>query len=136
MSEQLVMDQQSSQTPQVLERVQELEQKVASLCEKLEGIQRENLSLRNDVGIWKSLHERATKKIEKLQAENEQLRGEIRQLQGRLYGQKSEHASKRDRSNYLPGEELDDNGQPPVPLPRGQQASSAGSVINSSTTGK
>ena len=65
------MDQQASQVPLLLERVQGLELKVASLCEKLEVVQRENLTLRNDVGIWKSLHKRAKENIDKLEAENE-----------------------------------------------------------------
>ena len=149
------MDRQSSESPQLMEYIKELRLEVASLRQelaevhqenlvlrqelaevrqenfvlrqKLEEVQQENRDLRQQVGYWRSLHERAQKKIEKLEAENEQLRGEVRQLQGRLYGQKSEQAaSKRDRSNYLPGEELDDDGQPPVPKPRGQQKGKPG----------
>jgi len=141
MSGLLVMDRQSSESPQLMEYIKELRLEVASLRQelaevhqenlelrqKLAEVQRENLILRNDAGKWKSLYKRTKKKVEKLQAENEQLRGEIRQLQGRLYGQKSEQASsKRDRSNHLPGEELDDDGQPPVSKPRGQQQGKPG----------
>jgi len=127
MSEQLVMDRQCFEAPQLLEYIKELRLEVASLRKELAEVQQENRDLRREVGIWKSLHERATKKIATLEAENEQLRGEVRQLQNRLYGQKSEQASsKRDRSNHLPGEEINDDGQPLVPQPRGQQKGKPG----------
>ncbi len=58
------------------------------------------------------------RRIEGLQAENEQLRGEVRELKDQLSGRKSEKTS-RDRSNALEGE----NESPPaIPRRRGQGA--------------
>jgi hypothetical protein len=51
------------------------------------------------------MHAGALVRVAKLEAENEQLRGENRQLQARLFGQRSEHSTSRDRSNHLPGED-------------------------------
>jgi len=109
---------------QLLEIIQELRQELASLREEMAEVRRENLILRQEAGYWKSRHADAVKRVAKLEAENEQLRGEVRQLQSRLYGQKSEHAGKRDRSNRLPGEEA--GGQSLLPRRRGQRKGKPG----------
>ncbi len=113
MSGQIVMDRRGSNTSQLLEFVQELKREVASLRKELAEVRRENLILRQEAGYWKSRHADAVGRIAKLEAENEQLQGEIRQLQARLYGQKSEHSASRDRSNHLPGEEADSESLSP-----------------------
>ncbi len=124
MSGQVVLDRRGSNTSQLLEFVQELKQEVASLREELAEVRRENLILRQEAGYWKSRHADAVGRIAKLEAENEQLRGEVRQLQARLYGQKSEHSASRDRSNHLPGEEADSESL--SPKPRGQRKGNPG----------
>lgn len=112
------MRRRSKKASQLLELVQELKAEVASLREELAEMRRENLILRQEAGYWKAMHAAAVTRIAKPEAENEQLRGEIRQLQARLYGQKSEHQSGRDRSNHLPGEEAESEFL--SPKPRGQ----------------
>jgi transposase len=124
MGGQVVMERRGFKSSQLLELVQELKQEVASLREELAEVRRENLILRQEAGYWKSRHADAVQRIAKLEAENEQLRGEIRQLQSRLYGQKSEHSSTGDRSNHLPGEEA--GGPSPAPKPRGQRKGKPG----------
>jgi len=115
MNGQLVADLPSYETSQLLELIQDLEQEVSSLRREVADLRQENLKLRQESGYWKSMHAAALVRITKLEAENEQLRGENRQLQARLFGQKSEHATSRDRSNHLPGEETDGEIHPPQP---------------------
>lgn len=116
----------------VLELLQDLQREVVSLRREVANLRyenaelqqenaalrRQNLELRQEAGYWKSRHRDAVLRIAKLEAEVEQLRGENRQLQARLFGQKSEHSSAQDRSNQLPGEE---QGPTSAPRPRGQR---------------
>jgi transposase len=53
------------------------------------------------VGYWKSRHADALKRIEQLQKELDQSRGETRTLQDKLFGRKSEKSARSDRSNDL-----------------------------------
>jgi transposase len=84
-----------------------------------EALRRQNLELRQNAGFWKSAHARAIERMGKLEADVEQLRGENRQLQARLYGQKSESSTSPDRSNHLAGENAVEGDSPP--RKRGQQ---------------
>lgn len=109
----------------VLELLQDLQREVVSLRQEVGDLRRENadlrrqnLELRQDAGYWKSRHAGAVVRIGKLEAEVEQLRGENRQLQARLFGQKSEQSASRDRSNHLAGD-VDPNAASPGP--RGQR---------------
>jgi transposase len=109
----------------VLELCQDLKREVVSLRQEVADLRRENadlrrqnLELRQEAGYWKSRHADAVVRIGKLEAEVEQLRGENRQLQARLFGQKSEQSTSPDRSNHLPGETAE-NAFPPQP--RGQR---------------
>jgi transposase len=113
MNGQLVADRPSYDTTQLLELVQDLRREVVSLRQEVADLRRENLELRQEAGYWKSMHAAAVLRIAKLEAENEQLRGENRKLQARLFGQKTEQSTSRDRSNYLPGEETDGEILPP-----------------------
>jgi transposase len=65
------------------------------------GLRRENLELRQLAGYWRSMHARATQRLEEMHQELELLRGEIRKLKADLFGRKSEKHSRKDRSNGL-----------------------------------
>jgi transposase len=54
-----------------------------------------------EVGYWKSRHADAVKRVERLQGELDQSRGETRTLQDKLFGRKSEKSARSDRSNDL-----------------------------------
>lgn len=121
----------------VLELVQNLKWEVVSLRQEVADLRRENaelrrenadlrrqnLELRQEAGYWKSRHADAVVRMGKLEAEVEQLRGENRQLQARLFGQKSEQSTSPDRSNHLLGETAE-NAFPPQP--RGQRTGRPG----------
>jgi hypothetical protein len=92
---------------------------VVSFRQEVGDLRRKNLRLRQDADYWKSMHAAALVRITKLEAENEQLRGENRQRQAGLFGQKSEHSTSPDRSNHLPGDETDGEILPPQPAGNG-----------------
>src|SRR4030043_219435 len=71
------------------------------LEQELEALRREVRELRCEAGYWKSRHADALKRIEKLEAELEQSRGQTRALQDKLFGRKSEKSARNDRSNDL-----------------------------------
>ena len=56
---------------------------------------------RREVGYWKSQHAKAVKRIEQLKEELDQSRGQVRALQDKLFGRKSEKSAGSDRSNDL-----------------------------------
>lgn len=85
----------------VRELLAQMRQEMTQLRAQVEGLQRENLELRQQAGYWKSRHADALERIDKLQQENESLRAEIRKLNDRLFGRKSEKQSTKDRSNQL-----------------------------------
>ncbi|HVA51765.1 MAG TPA: IS66 family transposase [Pirellulales bacterium] len=80
-------------------------------------LRRENAELRQQAGYWKSCHAHALERLAKLEAEAEQLRGENRKLQDRLFGRKTEK-TRGDRSNQL---HPDGEGKTPERKPRGQR---------------
>jgi transposase len=104
--------------------VRQMRREVIELRQEVDHLRRENLELRQRAGYWKGMHAKAVRRIEELQAENDQLRGEIRELKDQLFGRKSEKAS-RDRSNVLEGEDEDET-PPAVPRARGQRADRPG----------
>lgn len=71
---------------------------VLRLERALEQLQRD---FRREVGYWKSQHAKAVKRIEQLEEELEQSRGQVRALQDKLFGRKSEKSAQRNRSNEL-----------------------------------
>src|SRR5438132_2552136 len=93
----------------LLAEVDQLRAEVASL-------RRENLELRQRAGYWQSRHTDAVRRIAALEQENEQLRGEIRELQAERFGRRSEKQSGSDRSN-----ELDDPADDTPKRQRGRQ---------------
>jgi transposase len=104
---------------QLRREVRELRQETAELRQELADVRRENLELRQQAGYWKAMYVRAAERVKVLEAEVEKLRGENRKLQSRLFGQKSEQSTSRDRLNRLDGENDD---QAPSPSgPRGQR---------------
>jgi transposase len=117
-------------SPGLLELLQDLQGEVVSLRQEVADLRRENaelwrenLELRQQAGYWKAQHARAVVRMAQLEAEVEQLRGENRLLQARLFGQKTEQSSSRDRSNQLDGENDDAASGP---RPRGQRVGQPG----------
>jgi transposase len=104
------------------DQVGQMRREMIELRQEVDHLRRENLELRQQAGYWKGMHAKAVRRIEELQAENDQLRGEVRQLRTQLFGRKSEKAP-RDRSNVLEGE---DEAPPTVPRKRGQRADRPG----------
>lgn len=94
---------------------------VAALRSEVAHLRRENLELRQQVGYWKSRHADAVERLEAADHTIEQLRGEVRQLKGELFGRRSEKAAATDRSN-----DLDDPQDPKPHRPRGQQRNRPG----------
>ena len=74
--------------------LQGLEQEVAAL-------RRQVTELRCEVGYWKSRHADAAQRAETLKEQLAQAQGQVRALQGRLFGRKSEKSGVSDRSNEL-----------------------------------
>src|SRR6516165_3811907 len=81
--------------------VQRWRQEVAELRAEVQGLRRENLELRQQVGYWKSRHRDALGRVTDLEQKVDQLEGEKRQLQADLFGRRSETRSRNDRSNDL-----------------------------------
>jgi transposase len=69
--------------------------------QELGALRREVRELRCEVGYWKSRHADAVKRIEGLKEELQQSQGQVRALQDKLFGRKSEKSGGRDRSNEL-----------------------------------
>jgi transposase len=64
-------------------------------------LRREIAELRCEVGYWKSRHADAVARNEQLSEELRQAKGQIRTLQDKLFGRKSEKPARADRSNDL-----------------------------------
>ena len=80
----------------------------AVCCENCPAVQRLERALeelraefRWQVGYWKSRHADALKRNEQLTEELHQAQGQIRSLQDKLFGRKSEKSARSDRSNDL-----------------------------------
>lgn len=71
---------------------------VERLERALEQLQRD---FRREVGYWKSQHAKALKRIEQLQDELEQSRGQVHALQDKLFGRKTEKSAAGDRAHDL-----------------------------------
>jgi hypothetical protein len=54
-----------------------------------------------EAGYWKSQHAKAVKRIEQLQEELDQSRGQVHALQDKLFGRKTEKSAPSDRCNDL-----------------------------------
>ena len=63
---------------------------VLRLERALEQLQRD---FRREVGYWKSQHAKAVKRIEQLEEELDQSRGQVHALQDKLFGRKSEKSA-------------------------------------------
>ena len=68
---------------------------------ELGELRREVGELRCEVGYWKSRHADALKRNEQLTEELRQAQGQIRTLQDKLFGRKSEKPARSDRTNDL-----------------------------------
>jgi transposase len=89
---------------------------VDQLRAEVAGLRRENLELRQQAGYWQSRHADALRRLAALEQENEQLRGEKRQLEAEQFGRRSEKHSGSDRSN-----QLEDPADAKPKRPRGRQ---------------
>ena len=88
--------------------VDELRREVAELRAENAELRRENAELRQqvsslkcDVGYWNSRHADAVRRTTRLQAELDQAKAELRQLNDERFGRKSEKQSASDRTNRL-----------------------------------
>lgn len=80
--------------------------------------EKEYLGLKSEVGYWRAMHEKAILREEKLKQTIKEQEGKIRDLQGRLFGEKSEkNSSSKDGKSSKP---------PNSKRPRGQQPGSKG----------
>jgi transposase len=98
--------------PLVVRLLAEVDQLRAAVA----GLRREHLEWRQQAGYWRGRHADALRRIAALEQENEQLRGEVRQLQAERFGRRSEKQSASDRSN-----ELEDPADDKPKRPRGRQ---------------
>jgi transposase len=89
---------------------------VDQLRAEVEGLRRDNLELRQQVGYWKGMHARALARIAVLEQANEYLRAENRKLQAERFGRRSEKQPNSDRTN-----DLDDPADPEPQRQRGRQ---------------
>ena len=71
---------------------------VQRLERALEQLQRD---FHREVGYWKSQHAKAVQRIEQLEGELEQSRGQVHALQDKLFGRKSEKSVQGNRANDL-----------------------------------
>jgi transposase len=69
--------------------------------QELGALRREVSELRCEVGYWKSRHADAVQRIGGLKDELQQAQGQVRALQDKLFGRKSEKSGASDRSNEL-----------------------------------
>jgi transposase len=103
--------------------VEDLRRQVGAFHAKVDGLERENLELRQQAGYWKSRHRDALDRVSTLERKVEQLEGEKRQLQADLFGRRSEAQPGNDRSHDL--EDPQDDSQKPK-RNRGQQPGNPG----------
>ena len=92
------------------------------LVRELGELRREVSELRCDVGYWKSRHADMRKRNAQLSEDLQQAQGQIRSLQDKLFGRKSEKSARSDRSNDL----FDPEEVPPAVKRRGAQPGHAG----------
>ncbi len=92
---------------------------VERLERALEQLQRD---FRREVGYWKSQHAKALRRLEQLTEELEQSRGQVRALQDKLFGRKSEKSAQGNRANDL----FDPQEVETTPKKRGAQPGHAG----------
>ena len=96
---------------------QSVDEQLRSLMTIVQQLQGDVRELRCDVAYWKSMHARAVERNTRLQAELDQAKAEVRQLEAERFGKRSEKQSAADRSN-----DLDDPHNPATPKKkRGQQ---------------
>src|SRR6476646_1154161 len=125
MEDTLVIPLLATEPADLSELVRQLRREVLELRQEVGDLRRENAELRQQVGYWKAMHARAALRAHRLEVEAEQLRGENRTLQDRLFGRRSEKASGQDRSSRLDGE---DDPPPSTPLKRGQRIDRPGPI--------
>src|SRR5689334_6653718 len=102
--------------------VRQMRREMIELRQEVDHLRREILELRHQAGYWKGMHAKAVRRIQELQAENDQLRGAVRELRTQLFGRKSAKGS-RSRSNVLKRE---DEAPAAVPRKRGRRADRPG----------
>jgi transposase len=106
-----------TQLPGTQELGTQLGQESAWLRTEIARLQQANYELRQQAGFWKRMHAQALQRQAGLDQEIDHLRGEIRKLQGQLFGPKSEkQTAGTDRSN-----DLKDPTTASAKRPRGQQ---------------
>ena len=82
-----------------LSRTDNLTAEVAALRCEVRELRRLVAELRCEVGDWRSRHADALNRNQSLQEERAQVKAEIRKLNGRLFGRKSEQHAVRERTD-------------------------------------
>jgi len=89
----------------LLAEVQSLRQELAEVRQEVSELRVENCKLRQQVGYYKSLYERTVARLTEKDAQIQQLKGRVRQLESERFGRQSERKAASHRSNSLPGEQ-------------------------------
>ena len=82
-------------------RAGELAAELAALRREVNQLRRQVSELRCEAGYWKSRHADACERNETLRDELARAKGEIRKLQARLFGRKSERRAANERADLL-----------------------------------
>jgi DNA repair exonuclease SbcCD ATPase subunit len=96
-----IMDATVMESATCLSRTDNLTAEVAALRCEVRELRRLVAELRCEVGYWKSRHADALNRNQSLQEELAQAKAEIRKLNGRLFGRKSEQHAVRERTDLL-----------------------------------
>lgn len=94
---------------------------VERVLAELSTVRQELSQMRQQVGYYKAMHQRALTRLAQKDAQIDQLTARVRQLESEQFGRRSEKASGTDRANTLPGEHEESSDGTTHKRKRGQQ---------------